>query len=101
MSEENKISKINKLNAFLIVAGTVSLVFSYLFFINIIGIPIFNICGSACEWWWSWLINFPPQGACIEICIMRNSLYKPFFVIGVILDTIGLILGALEIFRKS
>ena len=101
MSEEIRISKISKLSVFLISIGTVSLVLSYLCFINVLGIPIFNICGSACEWWWSWLIDFPPQGACIKICIIRNSFYKPLFVIGGFLDIIGLILGALAIFSKS
>ena len=45
-------------------------------------IPGFWSCGSACEYWWSWLIDFPRQGGCILMCVSRNTLYKPFFLIG-------------------
>ena len=100
MSAEIRLSRFSRLSIIFICVGTISLVVSYLFFINIFGIPFFNICGSACEWWWSFIIDIPPQGACIEVCIMRNWLYKPLFVIGGFLDIIGLIFGALAIFIK-
>ncbi|MHA1725510.1 MAG: hypothetical protein ACTSXH_11790 [Promethearchaeota archaeon] len=45
---------------------------------------IFEICGSPCEYWWSWLINFPPRAYCILVCRPRNSLYKLFFILGLI-----------------
>ncbi len=65
--------------------GIIFLILSYLCFINVIQNSNFQICGSACEYWWSWLWNFPPQPPCILICIPRNNLYKPFFIVGLIL----------------
>ncbi len=74
------ISKINLLRIIFLSIGILFLLFSYLCFVNII--PGFEICGSACEYWWSWIIDFPIQKDCIEICVFRNELYKPFMVIG-------------------
>jgi hypothetical protein len=79
-------SKVNLLRILLLSTGGLFLILSYLCFLYII--PGFGICGSACEYWWSWLIDFPPEGICITLCIPRNALYKPFFVIGLI--SIGL-----------
>ncbi len=59
-------------------------IFSFLFFLNILQHPSLSICGSACEYWWSWILDIPPEPPCIEVCIQRNALYKPFFVAGLI-----------------
>ena len=82
---------LNKIHIILWVLGIITLGLSYLFFLNIFNISIFEICGSPCEYWWSWLINFPTLGPCIVVCQPRNSLYKPFFIIGIILIILGVI----------
>lgn len=64
--------------------GIVSLVLSYLCFINVIAVLALEICGSYCEYWWSWIIPFPAETYCILICVPRNVLYKPLFIIGAI-----------------
>ncbi len=81
-------SKRNKIRLTLLSSGIACLIFSYLCFINLIQIAPFETCGSACEYWWSWIINFPPQGICILICVPRNSLYKLLFLIGCFLISI-------------
>ncbi len=76
----------NIIRTILICGGVVSFVLSYLYFLNILKFPSIPIsCANACEYWWSWIVNFPPVGPCIKVCIERNFLYKPFFVIGSIL----------------
>ena len=63
--------------------GVLSLFLSYLCFINIIQISIFESpCSYPCEYWWSWLWDFPPLPPCQIECQPRNILYKPLFVIG-------------------
>ena len=74
------LSKRNILRLIFLSTGILFLVLSYLCFIYII--PGFEICGSACEYWWSWIIDFPQQKVCIMICVSRNELYKPFMIIG-------------------
>ncbi len=72
--------------------GIIFLILSYLCFINVIQNSNFQICGSACEYWWSWLWDFPPKPPyCVAVCIPRNNLYKPFFVVGLILILLELL----------
>lgn len=75
-----------------IVLGVFFFILSYLCFRNIIPAPgwLNDILEKldmntswACEYWWSWLLDFPPQGICIALYMPRNMLYKPFFVIGI------------------
>ena len=70
---------------YVLLLGVGFLIASFMCFLYII--PGFWICGSACEYWWSWLIDFPRQEICILICVSRNSLYKLFFLIGLIVIT--------------
>ena len=94
MVSKIQLSRINQIRLILIPVGIISLIISFLCFFYVI--PGFEICGSACEYWWSWIIDFPPQGICILMCVARNWLYKPLFLIGVI--SIGITL-VIEIFR--
>jgi len=73
------------------IIGIIFLILSFLCFINIIQSPLFYECGSACEYWWTWLWNFPPQPVCILVCIPRNILYKPFFILGLSLILLDLL----------
>ncbi len=77
------ISKINILRLVFLSLGFLFLLLSYLCFFSII--PGFEICGSPCEYWWSWFINYPKQQLCAQVCVYRNVLYKPFMIIGGIL----------------
>ena len=90
----------NLLRILLICIGGLFLVLSYLFFINVIKIDAFTECGSQCEYWWSWIINIPPQPICILVCVPRNALYKPFFVVGTLLIIIDICLEFFLILRK-
>ncbi|MHA2289037.1 MAG: hypothetical protein ACXABG_09640 [Promethearchaeota archaeon] len=63
-------------------------------------IPGFWICGSACEYIWSWLIDFPHHGACILMCVSRNLLYIPFFSIGLIFTVLTIVLISFRVYRE-
>ena len=82
----------------LITCGASFLVLSWLCFLYII--PGFKICGNACEYWWSWIIDFPPQGPCILVCVPRNWLYKPFFVFGALAVVSEIIVEFLRILSE-
>lgn len=93
---------IPKISSYIIVSSFLTgfsfLVVSYMCFRYII--PGFSICGSACEYWWSWIIDFPRQDACVLICIIRNSLYRPFFLVGFIFIIIAVILVPIRFYLK-
>ena len=74
------ISKINILRIIFLSIGILFLLLSYLCFVYII--HGFEICGSYCEYWWSWIIDFPKQKYCLMVCVSRNELYKPLMIIG-------------------
>jgi len=93
------ISKINILRIIFLSIGILFLTLSYLCFVYII--PGFEICGSACEYWWSWIIDFPIQRDCIEICVFRNELYKPLMIFGGISIICEIILELCNIIRKK
>ncbi len=61
--------------------------------------PLFEICGSPCEYWWSWVIDYPPRDICILICRPRNGLYKPFFLLGLVFLALALTLRV--VFEKK
>jgi len=77
--------------------GVIILVISYLCFINMMQNSLFTICGSACEYWWSWIVNLPPQGICIALCVPRNWLYKPLFLIGCCWIIFGILIEIINI----
>jgi hypothetical protein len=72
---------------------------SFLCFIYVI--PGFVICGSSCEFWWSWIIDYPKLTECIHMCVNRNELYKPFMIIGGILVICDLIFEVSNIMKKK
>ena len=92
---------INVIRIVLLASGTLFLVFSYLFFINTLPIEGFEMCGSACEYWWSWIIDFPLQGICHLACVPRNILYRPFFIVGCVLIAIDIVLEIYLLVSKS
>ena len=97
----DKLSEIKRTSFILIlslVVGISFLIVSFMCFLYII--PGFWICGSACEYWWSWLIDFPRQEICILICVSRNSLYKPFFLIGLVVITFTFLVGFYRLYQK-
>lgn len=94
------ISRINKIRITLLSIGFSILIISYLCFQNIIQIPKLEFCGSACDWWWSFVIEFPPRGACIAVCIPRNSLYRPLFILGFIIIGIEILLEIHQVLHK-
>jgi hypothetical protein len=67
----------------LISSGIIFLILSYLCFKYII--PGFKVCGSGCEYWWTWIIPSSLRDGCLAVCIDRNGLYRPFMVIGAIM----------------
>ena len=83
---------------YVLLVGVSFLIVSLMCFLYII--PGFWICGSACEYWWSWLIDFPRQEICILMCVSRNSLYKPFFLIGLVVITFTFLVGTYRLYRK-
>ncbi|MDX1798572.1 MAG: hypothetical protein R3255_07985 [Candidatus Lokiarchaeia archaeon] len=91
--------KINILRIIFLNLGILFLVLSYLCFIYII--PGFEICGSLCEFWWSWIIDFPKYIACFPVCISRNGLYQPFMIFGGISIICELILEVSNIIKKK
>jgi len=98
-----RISKTNLFRLIIICTGILFLVLSYLCFIYVI--PGFEICGSGCDYWWTWIFKFHHRKTCLEMCISRNELYKPFMVIGgglIIFEMIFEIINVLRSFlRKS
>ena len=83
---------------YVLFVGVVFLVVSFMCFLYII--PGFWNCGSACEYWWSWLIDFPRQMICILMCVSRNSLYKPFFLIGLVIVTFTFLVGLYRLYQR-
>jgi len=83
---------------YVLLVGVGFLIVSFMCFLYII--PGFWICGSACEYWWSWLIDFPRQEICILICVSRNALYKPFFVIGLVVITFTFLVGFYRLYQR-
>ena len=77
-------------NSMLFVFGIIILSISYLCFVCII--PGFEICGSGCEYWWSWIIDYPTINECTAMCISRNALYKPLMIIGGLISISAIIL---------
>ena len=92
------ISKINILRIIFLSIGILFLLFSYLCFVYII--PGFEICGSYCEYWWSWIIDFPKQKYCLMVCVSRNELYKPLMIIGGIIIICEILFEIRNIIRK-
>ncbi|MFX0020784.1 MAG: hypothetical protein ACFE9S_00540 [Candidatus Hermodarchaeota archaeon] len=95
----SRFKKINTVRIVFLNLGILFLIFSYLCFIYII--PGFEICGSACEFWWSWIIDLPKYADCIEMCIIRNELYKPFMIIGGISIICEIVFEVLNIMKKK
>jgi len=83
---------------YLLLVGVGFLIVSFMCFLNII--PGFWTCGSACEYWWSWLIDFPRQKICVLMCVSRNSLYKPFFLIGLVVVTFTFLVGLYRLYQR-
>ncbi|GAB4318703.1 MAG: hypothetical protein Kow0069_21970 [Promethearchaeota archaeon] len=54
-----------------------------------------TICGSPCEYWWSWLFHWSwsPGTACVALCQPRNALYRPLFLLGSALLVLALSLA--------
>jgi hypothetical protein len=61
-------------------SGSLLLVLSYLCFQGII--PGNKICGSGCEYWWTWIIPSSRRNECLAVCVWRNALYQPFMMVG-------------------
>ncbi len=97
----NQKKTINIIRIALLASCILPLVLSYLFFINALPMEGFEMCGSMCEYWWSWIINFPPQGICPAVCVPRNQLYQPFFLIGVCVIPIEIVFEIYLLIRKS
>ena len=83
---------------YVLFVGIGFLIVSLLCFFYII--PGFWSCGSACEYWWSWLIDFPRQEICILMCVSRNPLYKPFFLIGTVVVTFTFLVGFYRLYQR-
>jgi hypothetical protein len=82
----------------LIGVGVGFLIVSFLCFLYII--PGFWSCGSPCEYWWSWLIDFPRSEECAAVCVSRNSLYKPFFLIGLVVIASTILVGLYYLYQR-
>ena len=99
MSEKKKMSRINKIRLTLLSIGIVFLIVSYLCFQNVIQIPDLEICGG-CDWWWSFIIDFPPHDFCLAVCVPRNALYQPLFILGVIVTSFEILLELHQLLHK-
>ncbi|MHA2337670.1 MAG: hypothetical protein ACXACX_10210 [Candidatus Hodarchaeales archaeon] len=60
--------------------GSIFLILSYLCFQYII--PGFKICGSMCDFWWTWIFPSSHMNECAAVCVWRNVLYQPFMIFG-------------------
>ncbi|MHA1733074.1 MAG: hypothetical protein ACTSU5_14095 [Promethearchaeota archaeon] len=76
----NSARKTTTIALVLLLAGLTLLAASFLCFHALLPGPM--TCGSPCEQWWSWVVDFPPTGICIALCQPRNALYRPLFVAG-------------------
>ena len=92
-----KFSATNITRTTLIGGGIIFLLLSYLCFEYII--PGFKLCGSGCEYWWSWIIPSSRSDVCLAVCIDRNGLYRPFMVIGAIMLLIEFFFELLSLIR--
>ena len=100
MSEKKNLSRINKIRLTLLSIGIGLLIVSNLCFHNVIQIPNLEICGSGCDWWWSFIIDFPPHDFCLAVCVPRNALYQPLFILGVIVISFEILLELHKLLHK-